>query len=163
MNLAELLKAVGVDLTNFLADYGLLGAIVLVLLMSCIQAVPSIKLNPWTWLGKALGKAINGDLTVQVSKVATEVKAVSNELASMKSANEADKAVQARTRILRFGDEVYHGTRHSKEHFDQILLDITAYENYCSAHSEFQNNVTTLTVQRIKTVYQKCLSEDSFL
>ena len=38
-----------------------------------------------------------------------------------------NKAVEARTRILRFGDEVSHGKNHSRDHFQQVLFDITNY------------------------------------
>ena len=38
------------------------------------------------------------------------------------------EATTCRYRILRFNDEILHEQRHTKEHFDQILDDITRYE-----------------------------------
>lgn len=61
------------------------------------------------------------------------------------------------------GDETIHGVRHTKEHFDQILRDITNYEQYCKDHPRFENNTTVLTSQRIKDIYEDCLAKADFL
>ena len=73
------------------------------------------------------------------------------------------EAINCRYRILRFGDEVKHGTRHSQEHFEQILADIDAYEIYCKDHKDFKNNKTKVTTERILDVYRKCVETDDFL
>jgi hypothetical protein len=72
-------------------------------------------------------------------------------------------AVECRTRILRFGDEILHEMEHSKEHFDQILRDITSYEHYCNSHPNFPNNNTVITTQIIKDTYRKRWDEHDFL
>ena len=72
-------------------------------------------------------------------------------------------AKTARTNILRFGDEIRIGTRHSKESFDEILSDITEYESYCATHKDFKNNRTKSTEKIIIEVYEHCLRTDSFL
>lgn len=69
----------------------------------------------------------------------------------------------SRYRVLRFNDEILHGERHSKEHFDQILEDITHYENYCETHPEYENNKAVLAIANITKIYQKCSEENSFL
>ena len=51
----------------------------------------------------------------------------------------------------------------AKEHFDDVLHDITEYENYCEAHPEFENDRMQLTSQKIKETYKKCWEEHSFL
>ena len=53
--------------------------------------------------------------------------------------------------------------KHSKERFDDILLEITEYEAYCDSHPDFKNRMTTSTVKLIVSVYEKCLEDDSFL
>lgn len=68
-----------------------------------------------------------------------------------------------RYRILRFNDEILHGQKHSKEHFDQILEDVQNYENYCIENPKFQNNKAVFAIRNIKNVYQKCTDEGSFL
>lgn len=71
--------------------------------------------------------------------------------------------ILCRARILRFGDELLHGIKHSKDHFDQILLDCTNYEHYCRDHEDFQNNITEQTINVIKDTYRTCIEEHSFL
>ena len=73
------------------------------------------------------------------------------------------EATTCRYRILRFNDEILHEQRHTKEHFDQILDDITRYEKYCDEHPEYENNKATLAIKNVKRVYQKCSDENSFL
>ena len=72
-------------------------------------------------------------------------------------------AILCRSRILLFGDEILHEVRHSKEHFDQILLDISTYENYCDTHPTFENNQSVMTIQNIKDVYHDCMKKHDFL
>lgn len=73
------------------------------------------------------------------------------------------RIVDCRYRILRFDDEVRHDERHSKEHFDQILDDITEYENYCDEHKEFKNNKAVLAIANIKKIYQRCVDDNTFI
>ena len=53
--------------------------------------------------------------------------------------------------------------RHSEEYFNQILDDITKYEQYCEQHPDFLNARTMATKQIIKEVYTKCMKEKDFL
>ena len=66
-------------------------------------------------------------------------------------------------RILRFNDEILHDQRHTKEHFDQILDDVTRYEKFCKDHPEYENNKAILAIENIKRVYKKCTDESAFL
>ena len=68
-----------------------------------------------------------------------------------------------RYRILRFDDEIRHGEKHSKEHFDQIIEDIDKYEDYCRDHPEFPNSKVVFAIRNIKNVYKKCTDECTFL
>lgn len=130
------------------------GGAVLVLL-TLIQIAP-IEVNPWSAIAAAIGHAINGEVISKVDQLG-------DELQSLRSISDEREAVAARIRILRFGDEIYQGTMHSKEHFDQTLDDITEYEQYCAAHPDFKNDMTVITVQTIKETYQKCLEKHNFL
>lgn len=141
------------DIVKWLTDHPeltLIGAI------TVIQIAP-IKVDPWKSIAKWIKKCIVGDLDKKIDELSTKVSSIE------KKYDERD-AVTCRARIQRFGDEVFHGTKHSKEHFDSILLDIDSYESYCTLKNpEFRNNVTVLTTKRIKDVYDKCLKENSFL
>ncbi len=131
------------------------GGGILLAAMTLIQIAP-IKLNPWSALAKAIGRAINGE-------VITKVDRLERELLGMKENLEERDAISCRARILHFGDETIHGVRHTKEHFDQILRDITTYERYCDDHPNFENNTTVLTSRRIKDIYEDCLKTADFL
>lgn len=131
------------------------GGGVLLILLTLIQIAP-VKINPWSWLAKNIGKAINGEVVEKVDNLSTDIRNLRDEC-------EEREATACRTRILRFGDEILHDVRHSKEHFDQILIDITAYENYCASHPDFRNNVAVATIKRINQVYARCIRDNDFL
>lgn len=127
----------------------------LFILLTIIQISP-IKIDPWTWLARKIGRAINGE-------VIDEVKTMRREIKKNKDDDDEQWALLSRSHILRFGDELLHGKAHSKEHFDQILLDITKYELYCESHPKFPNGQAVATIKHIKETYQKCLDENNFL
>lgn len=134
---------------------GLYGSGAIILLMTLIQISP-IKINPWSWIGRCIGRAINGEVLEKVETLTRDVK-------QNKADDDEQWASLSRTHILRFGDEILHGISHSKEHFNQVLLDISKYEQYCKSHPQYINNIATATIQQIKKTYQKCLDENNFL
>lgn len=138
-----------------LKEIGLYGGGALVLLMTIVQITP-IKINPWSWLGRVIGRAINGEVLEKVDALSKDVK-------QNKEDDDEQWASLSRTHILRFGDELLHNVKHSKEHFDQVLLDIKKYEEYCDTHPNYLNNVAHATIQRIKETYQECLKKNEFL
>ena len=127
----------------------------LLVVLTLIQVAP-IKVNPWSYIAKKLGKAMNGE-------VITKVDRLGNDLKDLKDACDEREADSCRYRILRFNDELLHDVNHSKEHFDQILVDISKYENYCNSHPNYKNNIANLALDRIETTYRKCCDEGSFL
>lgn len=81
----------------------------------------------------------------------------------LRQSGDEGMALTWRYRILRFDDEIRHNDRHTREHFDQIMEDITKYERYCAEHPDFPNNKAVFAVQNIKNVYQRCTTEGTFL
>ena len=136
-------------------ELSLYGGGALVLLMTLIQIAP-VKFNPWTWLGRCIGRLLNAELLEEIQTLKHDVK-------NNKRDNDEEWASSRRSNILRFGDELRRGVCHSKEHFDQVLLEISKYENYCKAHPEFVNNRANATIIQIKKIYQECLEENKFL
>ena len=120
--------------------------LLIVIILSLVQIAP-VKLNPWSWVGKWIGKIIGvKDLSEKVDKIEYKV--------------DQNEAITSRVRILRFGDEIREGTKlHSKESFDQVLDDITRYDAYCKQHPEFENAKTVLTTKVIKETYKKLYEE----
>lgn len=92
-----------------------------------------------------------------------KIEQINQSLESIKKENQENRATEKRYRILRFNDEILHDERHSKEHFDQILDDVTEYERYCSEHPDYKNNKAELAIENIKHIYRKCNDEGSFL
>ena len=131
------------------------GLLSLVGSMTLVQISP-IKVDPWSWLARKIGRAMNGELLDRMDNLEGVVK-------SIREIGDERAAKATRVRILRFGDEILHGVEHSKEHYDQILQDITEYEQYCKDHPEFKNNMTVLTTQRIMSTYSELWEENRFL
>lgn len=117
------------------------GGSVLLVALTLIQVAP-IRINPWSAIARAIGKALNADLNEKM---------------------EANEAKTARYRILRFDDEIRHKIRHSKEHFDQIIEDVDTYERYCQDHPRFPNGKAVSATDNVKRTYEKCKAENSFL
>lgn len=72
-------------------------------------------------------------------------------------------AINARTHILRFDDELRGKVRHSQEYFRQILDDIDTYDEFCAGHMGFRNGYATAAEKHIREVYDRCLAENSFI
>lgn len=134
-----------------------------VICLSLLIEITPIKINPLSWLAKKIGKAFNGEIMKEIGTLKAEVKDIKNDVSDIREEAKEREATSRRTRILEFGDEILHGVDYSKEHWDQILLDVTSYENYCDAHPHYMNSVAEATIKHIKKVYQQCLDEDGFL
>ena len=139
------------DIALLFRDNGGIIAVSAVVIMSLVEISP-IKINPWSWIGKVLNK----DILHKLEKVEKDVAEVKREVGE-------STAVTSRYRILRFDDEILHDVKHSKEHFDQILLDIDVYEKFCEEHPDFKNNLAVMAIGHIKEIYSKCSRENSFL
>lgn len=132
-------------------------------LFSIVIEVAPIKINPWSFLAKKIGKAMNSDVLVRIDALDTKVNQLDCYVKQLEQAQLECEAKRARTRILRFGDEVRLNVKHSKDSFDEVLADITFYDTYCSTHPDFKNNRTKSTEKVIVDVYEDCLRNDSFL
>ena len=140
---------------EILKHLGLYGGGGLLILMTLIQISP-IKLNPWSWIGRQIGRSINAEVIEKVDKISVDVK-------RNKDSSDQEWVELRRTNILRFGDEIRLGVSHSEEHFDQVLLDISKYKKYCKDHPSFLNDKASATIDLIKQTYSNCLRENRFL
>lgn len=124
-------------------------------LMTLIQIAP-IKMNPWSAIAKAIGKAINAD-------VLKELDTVKKDLADHVKANEVRNADEHRTRILRFNNELLRDISHTKEEFINVLADIDFYERYCREHKDYKNNRAVHAIANISRSYDERLRRHDFL
>lgn len=120
-----------------------------------VQLAP-IKINPWTYVARSIGRAINGELIEKIDKLEQQFN-------QMEEHDAEREAKNARFRILRFGDECQQQVLHSQEHFDQIIEDIDQYETYCAEHPNFKNNKAVLTIANIKETYRRRVAANDFL
>ena len=132
-------------------------AIVLLALSVVVQITP-IKLNPWTWIARKVGKAINHDEIEKINRI-------DSTLTNLRNAVDERDAKRDRETILDFGDDLIFDPdrRHSKDRFDNVVQHITEYNAYCDTHPEFKNNMTEATTKLILTTYEKCMKEHLFL
>ena len=77
--------------------------------------------------------------------------------------DEDEKARNQRYRILRFYDEICSGAKHSESHFEDILDDISSYEEYCKKHPDFKNSRGEIAMSEIEQTYKKVKSKGGFL
>lgn len=151
------------EFAQYFENHGIqkIGAILFVL--SWVLEVSKIKINPWSWIARHVGTAINKDVMQKVSELEGNVNKLRDEVQNIRNDAGEQNALNARSRILRFGDEIRYHTPHSKEHFDQILRDITKYDSYCDTHKDFKNNAANVTSKIIINAYQEHLEKNDFL
>lgn len=131
------------------------GGGLLLLLLTLVEIAP-IKVNPWSALAKALGRAINAD-------VLKELGAVKQGLADHIRMDDERNADEHRARILRFNNELLRDIPHTKEEFIDILADIDYYERYCDEHKGYKNNRASHACANISREYDDRLREHDFL
>ena len=140
MKLTEIIAAGG----------GLLAAVV-----TLLQIAP-IKLNPWSWMAKAIGRAINGEVLAKLGQVEERL----DKHITMDDRRTADGH---RSRILHFNNELLRDLPHTKEEFIEVLAEIDAYESYCRDHKDYPNNRAVLAIDNIRSTYKDRLKKHDFL
>lgn len=166
MTLNQILATLGVSIAD-LARLGIAG--VVIILIGCIKP-PKLEINLWAWLFQTIGKSMNKGVIEEVDSVKADVNSVREDVDSLRTDLESheeaageEKARNARQRILRFSDEVLLNQKHSKEHFEEVLEDIDAYETYCNTHPKYENSKAVFAIATIKRVYETCMKEKDFL
>ena len=94
-----------------------------------------------------------------IDDIKKEIREIKDDITKVRDeANQRD-AVQARTHILRFRDELSNNVDHSSEYFDQILDDAKRYEKFCEGHKDFPNGRTDAAIEYIREEHQRLLKE----
>lgn len=131
----------------------------LAVLSVIIEFNKKIKFNPLSTALKWIGKRTNGELEEKIDNMEKKMDSLEGSVADL----ERNDIIDCRREILQFADELRRGVKHSQETFDQILSDIDAYDRYCVAHKDFQNNKTLAAKKKILEVYDKRLDDNDFL
>ena len=125
------------------------------LLLTLIQISP-IKIDPWTAIFRAIGRAFNAELL-------KEVRDVRSTLDNHIKADDERNADEHRARILRFNNELIRDIPHTKEEFIDVLADIDYYESYCRDHPDYKNNRAVFAIANIGKSYTERLEKHDFL
>lgn len=151
------------------ANIGGMVAVSVVGLMSLVQ-VSRIQINPWSWIARKFGNAINHDISGKIDDLDKRIDDVEKLIGEVQETQENDRkavernnAITSRVRVLGFNEEILRGERHSKESYDQILSDISDYRHYCAENPTFENDRAILAIQNIERCYQKHLTDRDFL
>ena len=149
---------------NNLAQGGVVG--LLIILIGMIK-IPKLELNIWNLIGRTIGRSINREAMEQVDVFSKDINgrvdSLSKKVDDLEKADELERVRFARQRILRFNDEILCNQRNYKEHFDEILDDITTYEHYCNTHKDYENDKAVLAITTIREVYRECMKTHDFL
>ena len=140
------------DMTNLMQD-GLIG---LVIILLGLIKIPRLEVNFWGYIAKGIGNAINHDISQQINRMDSELKAHVQK-------TEEYRIKSARQRILRFSDDIMLEKNHSLEHYNDILDDIDIYEDYCDTHPGYINNKAEMAIELIRTTYQEHMVNHDFL
>lgn len=89
----------------------------LLLLMTFVQIAP-IKVNPWSWLAKKIGRAINGEVLNEIADIKKEQRETQDKLEKHIQDDDERDASMHRQRILRFNIELMRGEDFTHECFN---------------------------------------------
>lgn len=135
-----------------------IGAVLLTVLLSLIE-FSKIKINPWSFVGNIL----NRELRNKIDDQGKQIKEMKQDISDINTEVKENAAMNSRYRILRFDDEIRHDVVHTKEHYDQIVIDIDVYEGFCKRNPGFRNNMAFMAIANIRKNYENHNSDNSFL
>jgi len=127
----------------------------LLVILTMVQIAP-VKVNPWSAIAKAIGRAVN-------TEVLNELETVKKKLEEHVIMDDQRVADGHRTRILHFNNELLRSIKHTKEEYIEVLAEIDAYERYCSEHPNSPHNRADLAIEKIRDKYKERLPKHDFL
>lgn len=134
----------------------------MVVLLTLVQIAP-VKINPWSWLAKAFGRAINADVLKELEEMKKVQRETQEKLDGHIRIDDERNADAHRARILQFNNELLREIMHTREDFIEILAEIDFYEKYCEEHPDYQNNRCVHAISNICRVYDDRLAKHDFL
>ena len=129
--------------------------------MTIIQISP-IKINPWSWIARGLGRAFNAEVLNKLNDLKLEQEETRSKLDDHIKAGDENRADERRSKILRFNNELIRDIPHTKEEFVEVLADIDVYERYCADHTDYKNNRAVHAIANIGRVYDERLKKHDF-
>lgn len=133
-----------------------------VVLLTLVEITP-IKLNPWSRLAKAIGRAVNADVLEELQAVKKQQAQTQDKLEKHIRVDDERNADFHRQRILQFNNELLRNLPHSREDFIEVMTEIDFYEKYCKAHRDYKNNRAVHAIANISRVYDERMEKRDFL
>ena len=131
------------------------GGGLLVLALTVIQIAP-VRVNPWSAIAKAIGRAINAEVLAELER--TRIK-LDNHIKT----DDERAADMHRARILRFNQELIRQSPHTREEFIEVLTEIDRYQRFCREHPDYPNSRAVHAIANIGRVYDERLQKHDFL
>ncbi len=110
--------------------------------------ISPIKINPWKWLFKWVGRAINGDIR--------------EDLTEFKRDFEETKAQDKRWHILSFVNSCRRGQQHSKDEWQHVMSELKDYEAY-TERKHIANGVIDEDAKYLRELYHERNIKNDFL
>lgn len=143
--------------------------VIIAAILSIIQIAP-IRINPWSFIARHLGRALNRDTFARLDRneerlieVRQDVDDLLEHIDHIEDKIGENEAKTARARIIKFNNELLEQKRHTKDAFDEVLEYVDYYDKYCDAHPEFKNSITKMSQANIIANYEKRLKKHDFL
>ena len=156
LNIFEMLSVLGMNIS--ISDV----SIATLLLLTIIQISP-IEFNPLSVILSIIGRELNREVLERVDKIEKLGESNNRELDKLSYDISETRAINSRSRILEFDDDLLHNVAKSREAFDHIMLDITYYEHFCRKHPDFHNHIADIATSHIVDTYKASLSKNDFL
>lgn len=96
-------------------------------------------------------------------EVLARLDAIDDKMGDIEYQLKANKADDARNRILMFDDEIRRSIQHSEESYNQILESINFYNKFCHENPQYENSKAVNAIANINKVYQQVKFEDHFI
>ena len=124
-------------------------------LATAIEISP-LKINPWSAIAKAVGRAVNAEVLAELEQLRKDL----NDHISVADERNAESL---RSHILHFNNELIAEMPHTKESFVEVLGYIDDYEAYCLEHPNYKNNRATHAIANIGRAYDERLQKHDFI
>lgn len=138
-------------------------------LPTLLQISP-LKINPWSWLGKALKwiwrafcRSLNADVLSKLSTMEKDQKETKDKLEAHIKLDDEREADKVRASILHFNNELLRSIPHTKEEFVEILSKIDWYNDFCKTHEDYRNSRAVHAIANIERVYDERMKKHDFL
>lgn len=104
-----------------------------------------------------------GERRRKIEAIDKKLDSIIETISSQRDEYFADKASDVRRHILAIDSNLRVGCKMTQEQWEDILMDIKFYEDYCRDHPTYPNERAIYAIKNIKANYHKAIDEKGFL